>query len=300
MTSTIPPPPPEIRFGAVFSASWRLFVRNWVIAVPPVLAGIVISIALCGYVAVLIGALGVAGWSALLTSQHVDQAAVTTLVLVGMLGGCVLFVVAVLAALWSECAMYGMADAAWARGTTTLSDGFAAFRSRAGAVVVAFIGICGLALVALVLALPTLFLSLLALPFVTFYAIPAAVGGGRDGFDAIGESFRLIRRFFGPSIITWLLLIAIQYGVSMLMSFAVFPLEFSAAPAQPDGLPRMPPVPLFAFSGVAYIVSLLALIAYSGFRALVQVGLFREVEAQPPVPVLAAVPVAMPRPLPPT
>ena len=87
----------------------------------------------------------------------------------------------------------------------------------------------------MVLALPTLLLSVVALTIVTLFVMPAAVGGGRGGFEAIAESFRLIRSFFVPSLVTWLVLYAIQYGISFFAAFAVVPLEISAMPSEPNG-----------------------------------------------------------------
>ena len=276
------PSPPEVRFGAVLSASWQLFVRNWTIALPAVLAAFVVLALTCAYVAVLISMLGIAGWRAVIASPHGgDSSALAGVGVVALIGALVIVVASIVALLWAACATYGMADAAWTRGTAVLADGNAAFAARAGAVVVATIGIVGLGIVALVLALPTLFLSLLALPLVTMFVFPAAVGGRFDGFGAIGESFRLVRRFFVPSLVTWLILYAIQYGVSFLLTFAIVPLEFAAMPDRSTGVLQMPPVPLFAFSGITYVVTILLLLAYNGFRATVEVGLFRELEARP-------------------
>ncbi len=279
----VTPPPPEVPFGALFAASWRLFSRNWIVALPPVLAAIAGLAALCAYVAALVGIIGVAGVRALASSSssHPPDAFPTAaLVSVGLIGGAVVAVVSIALALWSVTATYGMANAAWERGVATFGDGFAAFRTRGGAVFVAGIGICLLAVAAVVLALPTLFLSLIALTLVTIFVMPATVGGGRGGFDAIGDSFRLIRRFFVPSLITWLVLYAIQYGIGFLTGFAIIPLEMSAMPATPEGPPVMPPLPLILFSGVMYLVSLVLLMGYTGFRAMVEVGLYRELQSR--------------------
>jgi len=149
---------------------------------------------------------------------------------------------------------------------------------------VAWIGLFGVALVALILALPTLFLSVIALSFVTMFVFPAVVAGRRGGFEAIGESFRLIRRFFVPSIITWLVLYAIQYAISFLMFGAIMPVEFAAMPTGSDTMPQIPPIPLIALSGVLYVVSIVALLGYAGFQAVALVGLYHELRAQPELP----------------
>jgi hypothetical protein len=281
VTTAPPPPAGDVSFGAVFSASWRLFRTNWTIALPPVIAGFAALALLCVYVVALIAVVGVAGWRAIFAPHAtVPEPVVTSLVATGLLGGAVLWLLTIVLVVWAESAMYGMADAAWTRGTATFGDGFAAFRTRGGAVFVAGIGIFGLAIVAVILALPTLFLSIFALPLVTLFVLPAAVGGRRGGFEAIGESFRLLRAFFVPTLVTWLVLYAIQYGISFLTGFAIVPLELSAMPATPDALPTMPPIPVLGFSGTMYFASVLLLLAYNGFRATVEVGLFRELEAR--------------------
>jgi hypothetical protein len=287
MITTVPPRP-EVSFGAVLSASWTLFARNPTIALPSVLGALAVAALFVVYVVVLIAMLGIAGWQAVLESPHADSSVLLPVGIVAAIGWCVLMVAGIVIAIWTVCATYGMADAAWARGTATLADGNAAFRARAGAVFVAGIGIFGLFIVAIVLALPTLTLSIFALALLMFFVMPAAVGGRREGFDAIAESFRLIRRFFVPSLVMWLIVYAIQYGVSLLMTFSILPLEFSIMPSHLDAtgtVPpqfNVPPLPLVGFSGVGSLVSSVLLLAYNGFRATVEVGLFRALESQPP------------------
>ena len=174
-----------------------------------------------------------------------------------------------------------MAAAAWERGTTSLADGNAAFRARAGAFVVALIGLIGLGIVALIFALPTLFIALLALPLFTMYVLPAVVAGGRGGFEAIGESFRLVRRYFLASLIACVVLYGISYGISFIGAIPLFPLEFSMMPAAGQTTPNMPPIPLIAFGVLGYIVTIALSLAYTGFYAIAVVGLYRSLVAQP-------------------
>jgi hypothetical protein len=197
-----------------------------------------------------------------------------------VLGYLAFIVFVLLVTLWGYSAMFGMADAAWARGTATFGDGFAAFRSRAGAVVVAGIGVCGLAIAALILAIPTLFIALLALPLVTMYVMPSVISGRRGGFEAIAESFRLVRRYLGPSVIAILVLLAIWYGLSFIGAIFIFPLEFSVLPQGSDTMPHMPPIALAVVCGVGYLISILLSMAYSGFFALAIVGLYRDLAAR--------------------
>ena len=263
---TIVPVAGPIGFDTLLSRSWALFRRNWIVALPPLIAGFITIAGAAVFIAVATVALLASG------PRHPSAS----------LGGAfvasyLLFVALVLVAtLWGYTAMFGMADAAWERGTATFGDGFAAFRSRAGAVIVAGIGIFGLAIAAVILAIPTLLISLLALPLLAMYVMPSVVSGRRGGFEAIGESFRLVRRFFGPSIITMLVLLAIWYGISFVGAFFILPLEFAVMPQGADTMPRMPPIGLAVFCGIGYLLSIVASMVYSGFFALAIVGLYRD------------------------
>jgi hypothetical protein len=278
VTTSAAPPPAPIEFGALFARSWEVFKRNWIVALPPILGGIVITIIVTAFiVAIVVGAI------AANTRGHASAASAGFAGL-AIVGSLVLLVLIVVIALWTQIATYAMADAAWMRGSASFTDGFAAFPSRVGALFVAMIGLFGLMLVALILMLPTLTLSVIAFTFVTMFVLPAVVAGRRGGFEAIAESFRLIRRFFVPSIITWLVLYAIQYAISFLMVFAIMPVEFAAMPAGSDSMPQIPPIPLIVFSGALYIAAIVALMAYTGFQAVALVGLYRELSAQPEPP----------------
>ena len=276
MIVTPPPMPEPIRFEVLLSQSWSLFRRNWIVAVPPVIATL---IGLAG-AAALVGAL-VAG--AIARGLFEPHARPPDGGFVGMLlAGVLVYVLVMLAViLWSYAAMYGMADAAWAKGTATFADGFTAFRTRAVALVVAWIGVVGLAIVAMILALPTLGLAFLALPLVTMYVAPSVVTGGRDGFAAIAESFALVRRFFGASAIALLVLIAINYGISMMASFPIYPLEFAFLPAPGQTMPRIPPVGLLMAAGLWFVFAIVVAQAYLGYYTIAIVGLYRSLFAQP-------------------
>ena len=158
----------------------------------------------------------------------------------------------------------------------------AAFRWRGGAFLVAVIGLVGVAIVAFILALPTLFIALLALPLFTMYVLPAAVGGGRGGFEAIGDSFRLVWRFFLPSLIACVVLFGISYGISFIAVIPILPLEMATLPSPGETMPHMPPLPLLFFGVVGYLVAIALQLAYYGFYAIAIVGLYRSLVAQPP------------------
>ncbi|MDB5072570.1 MAG: hypothetical protein JWM87_3681 [Candidatus Eremiobacteraeota bacterium] len=278
--------PAPIPFDTLLSRSWALFRRNWIVALPPVIAGL---ITIAGAVVFAV----IATVAVLASGPRHPSATLGGTFVVSYFGFVALVLVVTL---WGYTAMFGMAGAAWERGTATFGDGFAAFRSRGGAVIVAAIGVFGLAIAAVILAIPTLLVSLLALPLLVMYVMPSVISGGRGGFEAIGESVRLVRRFFGPSVITLLVLLAIWYGISFVGAFFILPLEFAVMPQGADVMPRMPPIGLAVFSGIGYVLSILASMAYSGFFALAVVGLYRDLAPRAAASPLPPAPAGMPAP----
>ncbi|HEV2740867.1 MAG TPA: hypothetical protein VGU66_20085 [Candidatus Elarobacter sp.] len=273
MIVTPPPAPQGIPLETLLSRSWELFKRNWIVALPPVIAMVVVLAGVAVIFTAVIVALFAHGL-ARAPSPHVGG---------GLFAGILIFMgLALVVTIWSQVAMFGMADAAWAKGTATFADGFAAFRARGGALVVAMIGIFGLGIAAFILFLPTLGLSFLALPLFTMYVLPSVVTGGRDGFAAIGESFDLVKRFFGPSAIVLLVLLAIQYGISMLASAPLFPIQFAMVSSAGQGTqPQLPALGLLVFAGVWFVLAMVVAQAYVGFYTIAIVGMYRSLFAQP-------------------
>jgi hypothetical protein len=269
---TTAPAPKPLALDALLNGSWALFKRNWIVALPPFIAAAALMVVLVILVIVCVTAAIAHG-----NPDRWSGGFITMLV-----GAYLLFIAFVLlASLWASVATFGMADAAWERGTTTFGDGMTAFGARVGAAFVACVGLFGLAIAAMILLLPTLGLSLLAFPFVTMYVFPAVVTGRRGGFEAIRESFLLVRHNFGSSALVYLVLYAIQYGISLLMIVAIFPVEFAALPMGSDTSFHMPPIPLLGFSVILYLATVVALIAYNGFHTLALVGMYRDLIAQP-------------------
>lgn len=275
-----------LAFDALLSSSWRLFRRNWIVALPLVIAAAV----MIGVVMVAIAVGAVVGVASRVT---VHEAANSTGIITGIVVAYVVILAAgVVLSLWAYTATFGMADAAWERGTATFADGNAAFRTRGGPLIVALIGLAGVAIAALILALPTLFIALLALPLFTMYVLPAVVAGRRGGFEAIAESFRLVWRFFLPSLIACIVLYGISYGISFIGAIPIFPLELSMIPSAGETVPHMPPIPLIVTAVFGYLVMIVLSLGYTGFYAIAIVGMYRSVSSQPD-------PAAIPPPPPP-
>jgi hypothetical protein len=273
--TTPTPADPTRTAEAIFARSWALFRKNWILAVPPVITGVITVVAVFPLLWLIADAVFAhVGDAAKVTTVPAATLPATFLPLTAFVG-----VVLVAVTLWCYAMMYGMADAAWARGTTSLGDGFAAFRRRAGALFVAGIGALGVAFAALILALPTLGLAVIALPVVTMYIMPSAVAGRRSGFAAVGESFRLVRRSLGRSALVMLCLYAIMYGISLVGGLALFPVQLAVIPSGPDATLQPPPLALMVVCGGVYLVFMLASMAFKGFYALVIAGLYRSLAA---------------------
>ena len=271
------PPAAPLAFDALLAASWALFRRNWIVAAPMFIAAFVILAALAVFAGI---AIAIAVSAGLFAQQQAPSGGFIALIVVFYL---VLLIGGITLGIWALCATFGMADAVWERGTTTLADGNAAFRSRAGALVVAIIGLIGVGILALILALPTLGIALLAYPLFTMYVLPAVMGGRRDGFEAIAESFRLVRWNFAPSVITALVLYAISYGISFVAAIPIFPLEFGLLSSGEQATFQIPSIPLIFFAGLGYLAAIVLSLAYNGFYAIALTGLYRSLTSRAPV-----------------
>lgn len=184
---------------SVFGRSWQLLSSNWVIIVPGVVIGIVVAL-LNGIVDPPIDPL------------NPGPTVVNGFARLGV----------GLAALALAIAQYtyttGMAGAAWIRGKTTLADGTRAFERDAGNMFVAMIGLFVAGGIALLLMLPTIGLSFLALFFFFIYTFPAAVVGERPGFAAMADSCRMALARPIPTLIMAALIVVISIGVSFVLS----------------------------------------------------------------------------------
>lgn len=282
---TQPPPAAPLGFETLLSSSWAMFKRNWIVSAPFVMVAFVMIVLLGVFVGVAVAV----GVFAALRNGQIGGGTVALLVIFYLL----FIVLAFGLSIWAYAATFGMAEAVWERGTATFADGNAAFRSRGVALVVAFIGLLGLGFVSLILAIPTLFLSVLALALFTMYVLPSVVAGRRGGFEAIAESFRLVRYNFATSAITAVVLYAISYGISFIGAIPMIFLQFSFIPTSPDAMPQIPPIPLLVFAGGGYIFVILASLAYTGFYAVAITGLYRSLVAQlPPAPAAHPLPAA--------
>jgi len=195
----------------VFARSWELLTKNWIIIVPGIIVGIVVGI--------LTGLLTPAAYS-----DSSDPLGALARLSTRFASSFIVGIIAIAGYIVTQCYTAGMAGAAWMRGTTTLDDGASALRADAGNVFVAAIALFCVGVVAAILVLPTLGLSFFAFYVFFIYTIASAVVGNQRGLDALGESFRIAKTRFVPTLIIAVLLMVIRMvGVFVASAFGWAP-----------------------------------------------------------------------------
>jgi hypothetical protein len=200
-------------FENVFARSWQLLTRNWVIIVPGIVVGLIV---------------GVVNDLLVPPQTYADPTTTSGILshnVASAVGGMIAGFVGIAGFVITQCYTVGMAGGAWARGVTSLGDGAAALRDDANNVLVTAIGLFVLGVLAVILALPTIGISLIIYYLFMLYAMPSAVVGNHGGFSAIGESIAITRAKFGTTLILGIVLgvIAALGGVVALI-FAFAPL----------------------------------------------------------------------------
>jgi hypothetical protein len=180
--------------------SWRVFRMNPIIVAPGVVFGFVTGILALLFAPAPLPDTTAFSWSLVVANLP----PVIAIVLVSLVGymATVAFTT-------------GMAAAAWRNGTTTIADGVSAFRRDGRHVAVATLGLVGIAIVAVILAVPTLLLSVFAAVVMFMYVMPAAVVDDMPGFAAIAVSFRIAKRRFGVSLLIAVGIAALQAVVGV-------------------------------------------------------------------------------------
>jgi hypothetical protein len=151
--------------------------------------------------------------------------------------------------------------------------------ARLGASIVAGIGLIGLSIVAVIVAIPTLGASFLAMIVFTMYALSAVVGGGRGGIDAIAESFRLALRYFGASAITSLVLYAVQYAAQFAVFPAIMVIWLSTLSTAISGQKAAVMIVGLSLAGVLFVLGQAVMLAAYSYHALMLCGLYRSMRS---------------------
>lgn len=187
----------------IFVRSWQLLQRNWVIIVPGLVAGLI-----AGLVHGVAASTGSADGGVL----SIAAAGIARLIAT---------VIGILASIATIAYTTGMAGAAWERGTTTLTDGYAAFVEDAGRV---FGAIVVLFVIAVVLAIVTLGVGAVIFGFFAIYTLPAVVLSNLGPIAALKQSFRIASQRWVTTLLILLMLFFVGL-VAMVLSipFAIIP-----------------------------------------------------------------------------
>ena len=196
---------PPIDAMAEVQSAFRLFTKNWMLGVPLLIGYIVAGV-------VFVGALFLGGGAALLTGGLTGgdpRAVMAALGSVGLLAGIAGIVAALVLAIANAAVISG-AESLWQGRSLNLGGDIGVGLSKLPQMIVAFLVllipfiICGL-LAAVFIGIPLL----IVLGFLMMFVIPAIVVGGASGVAAVGESWRLTTKNFGPSAMAFLAVVVI-------------------------------------------------------------------------------------------
>lgn len=197
---------------STFRRSWTLLLQNLILIVPGLIAGAIVVV--CALFFTLFGV----GLALVASSTH----SIAAWAIFGLAIAAGLIVVLFVGAA-ATAATTAMAAEAWETGATTLGTGWTAVTSRSLAMFYATLLLALVGCVALLFALPTLLISLLA--YLTFFLYVAAsvVVGGRDATQSLAESCHLAARNFWPTLGVAVLIVVVSViaaGVGSIFSHA--------------------------------------------------------------------------------
>ena len=188
----------------IFVRSWQLLRRNWIIIVPGLVAGLI-----AGFVH------GVAAATGSPDGGIAAKAAAG-------IAGIIATIIGIVASIATIAYTTGMAGAAWQRGTTVLSDGYAAFVEDAGRV---FGAMVLLFVIAAVLAVVTLGIGAVIFGFFAIYTLPAVVLSNAGPIAALKESFRIASQRWVTTLLILLMLFFVGVvAIVVSIPFAIIPL----------------------------------------------------------------------------
>lgn len=172
-----------------FQRAWALLIANPIIVVPgfitaAILLAVLVLALFLGAAAVLVGASG----------------STTGGVVIGSIAALVVFALIAAVTIVQTGWVTGMAGSAWTTGKASLGEGWAVVGRRAGEIFLAMLILLGIGIVAVLLALPTLTLSLWAYIVFFIYTMPAVIIGGLPAGRAVGEACRIATRNFWPTV----------------------------------------------------------------------------------------------------
>ncbi len=267
-----PAPEDKVNISEIFSRSWALLRANPIVLAPlliPLLLFIVIALVVAAIVIAVIAHADGSSWPRITSAKGLPSAPILCGVAAFYLTGIALEV-----ALFAG--LYGLAAAAWTRGTATAADFWRAAGTRFWPICASIVGFIGLGIVAVLLVIPTLGVAFLALPLFTVFVFPAVVAGQRGGFAAIGESIRLVRANLLTSVLTVVLLYAVNYIGSFIVFPFILPLQisFMTDASASHGMFVMPAAWQIELAVFGYFLTTIITIGVFAFGSIVQTGMY--------------------------
>lgn len=184
--------------------SWRLLNANWSIVLP----GIVIGLA----GGIVVGLVAISNFH----DPSSPLGAFTTLL------SSIIWVLATVTALAYST---GMAQAAWDTGKASFDDGRRAFRENGLQLFLALIVLTLVGMIAVLFAIPTLGLSVLAFGFFFIYTIPIVVVYDRTALQAVSESCGFAAQNFASTLLIVIVMGALALAALLpMMLLAIVPL----------------------------------------------------------------------------
>lgn len=197
----------RIDVGAELRRALELLQRHWVLAVPPAVASLLFTVFVAFVIfSVLAGLVG----AGVLAAGGGAGRPLGALVGLGSLSLLLVLPLLLLLAFVASALTVVAAEDAWAGRGPDFGRAFGVVLRKLPDLLVAGIAIGLLAIVPAILSIVGIGLVLLlALGYLTMYALPAIVLGGESGLSALSASYRLVRADWGTSALVY----AVMLGV---------------------------------------------------------------------------------------
>jgi hypothetical protein len=267
-----PAPEPKVNISEIFSRSWVLLRANPIVLAPlliPLLVFVVVALVVAAIVIAVIAHGDASSWPRVTSAKGLPSAPI-------LCGVAAMYIAGIALEIALFAGLYGLAAAAWTRGTATAADFWRAAGTRFWPTCASIVGFIGLGILAVLLVIPTLGVAFLALPLFTVFVFPAVVAGGRGGFAAIGESIRLVR----ANLLTSVLTVVLLYAVNYLGSFIVFPfivplqLSFMSSASESHGTFVLPAAWQVELAVFGYFLTTIITVGVFAFGSIVQTGMY--------------------------
>lgn len=199
----------RIDVGAELKRAFELLQRYWALAIPPALASLLFTIFVVFVIFSVVA--GLIGAGVLAANGGAGQP-LGALVGLGSLSLLLVLPLLLLFAFVASALTVVAAEDAWQGRAPDFGRAFGVVLRKLPDLVVAGIAIFLLAIVPALLSIVGIgIVLLLALGYLTMYALPAIVLGGESGLGALGASYRLVRSDWGTSAIVF----AVMLGVAL-------------------------------------------------------------------------------------